>query len=107
MAGTINLGTTTLADGSTVAFEASYNDSLQLIELRCDNKSPQGAFIRIAAVDASGVESKTAVYGESFPPGVNIIAIPTSPANAIITIAANPSKPGKYTGFNVTTTVPG
>ena len=110
MAGTLDLGTESFPppnDAQTVQFGADFNDSLQLISLWCNNNGQQNAFCEIAAVDVNGVQSKTAVYGQSFPPGRTVIAIPNSPANAAIVLAPNPAKPGKYTGVNVTTSVPG
>lgn len=107
MAGTIPLGSSPLPDGTMVTFEVDYDDGLNLISLRCINGSATNAFGRLAAVASDGTESKTAVYGQSFAPGTNIIPIPDTPPNQAVIISANPNKPGKYTGFNFSSQVPG
>lgn len=107
MSGSLAFPPIPFADGTTVQFEVDFDDTLHVISLRCVNGGAENAFGKLAAVAADGTESLTAVYGQSFPPGTTIIAVPDSPANAAIALTANPNKPGKYSGFNFYSQVPG
>lgn len=107
MAGNLVLGEFSFASGGSARFEVDYDDSLRVLTFRCVNTGTQNAFGKLVGQDASGVESNTAVYGQSFEPGTSVIAVDLSPANRAITLAASASHPGRYSGYGFSSQVPG
>lgn len=110
MADVIEFPTITVGEGEDareVKFRLIYNDSLIVTTLECDNGSDQNAFGKVVGWDANGQPNPNAAYGNSFPPGVSVIAIPDAPANKRISLSANPERPGKFKGFNFENQVPG
>lgn len=100
MAGTLKLGS---FDNGLVDFELSYNDALDAVIFRCNNRSESGAFGILKQVDEAGLETGIQFGMEATPGRFTTIAIPAGAKGFRVAPA---SKPGVFGGFVFQATYP-
>jgi hypothetical protein len=99
MAGAINLGVVTAADGGQATFSLSYNDSLQATQFNGTNNSATASVqARVVGLAADGSEDPNKTFALILSPGASdFVGIPLTGAKAV-QLAVNAR--GRVAGFN-------